>query len=257
MSSILHFDAWLLGVCFFGLMLFAWWLGTYTRAMFKNENADKSSRIEDAGIALFALLLAFCFSGAANRYEDRKGYLREEAIAIGDFAATASMLDKEHSEKIRLELVKYVKSRLAFGKVHIDDPRMQEVTRDSRTSQDKIAAVLREIIHSKASPTLHTPLMNGFNGMTMTHDKALYGSMNQIADTIILLLVAFGMISSFMIGRLAADRKLSWLSLARISVYILLVTAVFTVTMDLEQPHRGMMRNSKAPLTDLLSSLEK
>ena len=42
-----------------------------------------------------------------------------------------------------------------------------------------------------------------------------------------------------------------------IVVYTVLVTAVFTVIMDLEQPHRGVMKNSKVPLTDLLTALQQ
>lgn len=46
-------------------------------------------------------------------------------------------------------------------------------------------------------------------------------------------------------------------SKAWIALYALLVTSVFVVTVDLEQPRRGIMRSLKLPLTDLLESLEQ
>ncbi len=258
MSMILQVDAWKLGLIFFVLMLAAGWAGTRVRAIAVKKQQNENTRIADASIALFALLLAFSFSGAAERYENRKEYLLDEAIAIGDFAATTSMLENPERDQIRQELVGYVKERLAFGKVRIEAPEMQALTARSRERQEHIQSILHRVFAEKKSSTLHTPLMNGFNGMTMTHDKALYGSRNQISDTIIVLLITFGLISAFMTGRFGGSSDESSLtsSMTWLALYTLLVTSVFVVTMDLEQPHRGIMRSSKLPLTDLLISLE-
>lgn len=256
MSTILHYDATKLGVIFFVLMLAAGWLGAVIGARHQSQMAEESTRIEDACIALFALLLAFSFSGAADRYEHRKQFLLDEAIAIGDFAATTSLLDEPARSLIHKELITYVGLRLDFGRVRIDAPEMQDITRKSRASQDRVLGVLRTVIGEKQSPTLHTPLMNGFNGMTMTHDRALYGSQNQVADTIIILLIVFGLVSAFMVGRSGQKSSRLGSTITRITVYTVLVTAVFTVTMDLEQPHRGIMRNPQVSLIDLLASLQ-
>jgi len=263
MSTILHFASWELGIAFFLLMMLSGWAGVYTQSLISSTGSHESkenTRIADASIALFALLLAFSFSGAADRYENRKGFRLDEAIAIGDFAATASMLSGSEREQIQQELVGYVKERLAFGSATIDSPEMQAITARSRESQQRIQNVLRQIITEKKSTTLHTPLMNGFNGITMTHDKALYGSQNQISDTIIILLVLFGLVSAFVAGRFGsgANHSTSFIqAMAPVTLYIALVTAVFFVVMDLEQPHRGVMRSSKAPLIDLLNALEQ
>ncbi len=260
MSVILHFDAWKLGLLFFVLMLGSGWLGAMSRPSAGDAAKGENTRIPDASIALFALLLAFTFSGASDRYENRKGFLLDEAIAIGDFATTASMLESPEREQIRHELIDYVKERLAFGRVHIDSPEMEDVANRSREIQSNIQSILREVITAKKSTTIHTPLLNGFNGITMTHDKAFYGSRNQVSDTIILLLVTFGLISAFMTGRFGVSRDRSSRllpSMTWIVVYTVLVTAVFTVIMDLEQPHRGVMKNSKVPLTDLLTALQQ
>ncbi len=258
MSSILHIDALTLGAGFFVLMLLAGWAGAAMAAKHPpRAGQEESTRIEDACIALFALLLAFSFSGAADRYEHRKQYLLDEAIAIGDFATTASMIEGPSGRAIHEELRRYVELRLQFGRVHIDAPEMQDVTAQSRASQQKILEALRAAIADKQAPTLHTPLMNGFNGVTMTHDRAYYGSKNQVPDTIIVLLILFGLVSAFMVGRSGHKHGKLTSTMTRIAVYTVLVTAVFTVTMDLEQPHRGLMRNPQASLVDLLASLQQ
>jgi len=138
----------------------------------------------------------------------------DEAIAIGDFAATASMLEEPERSRIHDELIRHVRLRLYFGRVRIDAPGMQDV------------------------------------------DRALYGSQNQVADTIIILLISFGLVSAFMVGRSGQKHRRLGSTITRITVYTVLVTAVFTVTMDLEQPHRGIMRNPQISLVDLLASLQ-
>lgn len=256
MSMILHIDAWKLGAAFFILMLCAGWAGLRIAPEPRTDGGDHNTRITDASLALFALLLAFTFSGAADRFENRKGFLLDEAIAIGDFAATASMLEEASRDRIRELLARYVQERLRFGSTRIDDPQMEIVTTRSRALQREIQDILHDAVTEKQSPTIHTPLMNGFNAVTMTHDRALYGSRNQVSDTIILLLVLFGIVSAFLIGYTTSRSARRGSLLGWMTVYTVLVTAVFTVTMDMEQPHRGIIMSSKAPLLDLLASLE-
>ena len=264
MSTLLHFAAWELGMAFFLLMMLAGWAGVYTRFILPSttgsQEAKENTHIADVSMALFALLLAFSFSGAVDRYEHRKGDRLDEAIAIGDFAATVSMLGSPEREQIQQELAGYVKERLAFGNARIDTAEMQAITIRSRESRQRIQNALRQIITGKKSTTLHTPLMNGFNGIAMTHDKVLYGSQNHISDTIIILLALLGLASAFMVGRFGsrAHRSASFLqAMAPVTLYIALVTAIFFVVLDLEQSHRGLMSSSKAPLTDMLGVLEQ
>lgn len=237
-------------------MFIGWGLGLVVLRFVDHGHREDSSRIEDAALALFGLLLAFCFSGAASRYEARKSLLLTEAIAIGDFATTASMFEPDISESLRKELIIYVQQRLKTSDMHIDDPAMSQESALTQQSQERMLKIIHRAITEKNTPTLHTPLMNGFNGLTQAHDNRYYGNRNQVPGSIVFVLVIFGIFTTFNMGRAggcpAGKRFATWL---RIMIYAAMVAMVFTVTIDLEQPRRGFIHASKAPLQELLSSL--
>ena len=97
MNLFLDLNAWLSAVIFAGLMLVGWWIGLRVRAAVPRPaetSPAPSTRIEDAALTLFGLLLAFCFYGAAERYEHRKQLLRDDAVAIGELASVGSDLEE-------------------------------------------------------------------------------------------------------------------------------------------------------------------
>ena len=124
MDAILNFDARIWGLALFAVMSFAWLLGRHMLMDPDYDQPKTTSKIEEAGMALFGLLVAFCFAGAADRYEGRKALLLHDAISIGDFATTASTLQEPARTAIHNELVRYVEQRLAFGKIRFGGPEM-------------------------------------------------------------------------------------------------------------------------------------
>lgn len=254
MDFFLQIDAWLSGVLFYLLMLVAWYFGRLTFRMLGASGEEGSTRTEDAAFALFGLLLAFCFSGAAGRYEARKSYLLTDAVAIGDFATTASLLEEPMKSQIKTHVVDYVKQRLTFGQLRFDSEEMPKVIDDGRKLQGLILHDIQKVISDKNTPTLHTPLMNGYNGLTAAHDERLYGVQNHVPGSIILMLVFFGLYMAFATGRFGGNSKgvVSWI---RIGSHAALVALVFAVIIDLEQPRRGLLRVSQVPMQDVLKSL--
>lgn len=254
MDFFLEIDAWLSGILFYLLMLAAWYLGKILCRRIGPVDSEGSTRTEDAAFALFGLLLAFCFSGAAGRYEARKEYLRADAIAIGDFATTASALEEPAKSRIHSQLVDYVKQRLVFGQTRFDSAEMPGIIEGGRKIQNQILAEVQKVISGKNTPTLHTPLMNGFNGLTSAHDQRLYGVQNRVPGNIIMMLVFFGLYMAFATGRFGGSSKgiVSWI---RIGSHAALVALVFAVIIDLEQPRRGLLRVPQTPMQDLLLSL--
>jgi hypothetical protein len=110
-------------------------------------------------------------------------------------------------------------------------------------------------IANKNAPTIHTPLVNAFNGLTAAHDKRLSGIRSQVSGSIVLMLVFLGVFTTFTMGRLHDQHDKRIASFSRIGAYVALVSLVFAVTVDLEQPRRGLMLVSQTPMQELLSSL--
>lgn len=260
MDIFLRLDSALSGVIFFALMLIGWWLGNRIRLK-RGADLEASTRIEDAGLALFGLLLAFCFSGAVGRYENRKALTREEAIAIGDFVTVAGGLKTVLGNEIKQKVIEYTRQRLVSYDLRMDNPLFANAIRKGRQLHGEIFSIVKKVVAENNTPTLHTPLMNGFNGLTKAHDQRYYAAFDQVPGGIVLLLVLFGFYSAFTIGRLSTNvetrsHKASASLTAQAMLYSILVSLVFTTTIDLEQPQRGFLTVSRTPMTDLLHSLE-
>jgi hypothetical protein len=253
LDNILQLDAWLLSLILYVIMLFFWWIG-FIKFSSKHIPGE-STRIEDAGLALFGLLLAFCFAGAAGRYETRKALLKEDAFAISGFATVASVLKEPINSQINNELVAYVKQRMEFGITRLDDVKMEQILNNGREIQNRILGLVKKAIVENNTPTVDVALLNGYGALTQAHDERYYGIQNQVPGSIILMLVIFAMNAAFTMGRFTTPGSNMSSSAIRIGVYILLVVLVFDVTIDLEQPRRGVMRVSQAPMQDLLNSL--
>ncbi len=256
MNLFLELDAWLSALVFAGLMAGAWWVGARVHAAWP-PSPDAPTRVEDGALALFGLLLAFCFSGGADRYNSRKAHLLNDAIAIGDFATTASMLQDPERKELQRELLAYVEQRLVYGSTRLDDPGLPKIIADGRAAHGRMTALVARAVETKNTPSVHAPLMMGLNGVTKAHDERLYGARSQVPGSIVLMLIVLGVVTTFSMGRLR-DRTVTTLSEStRVAAYIGLVALVFAVTIDLQQPRRGVIRVSHAPMEDLLASMKQ
>jgi hypothetical protein len=250
-NFFLNQDAWMAALVFAFLMFLGWALGEAVRS--RGVGGGGSTRIEDGSLALFGLLLAFCFSGATGHYEVRKELLRNDAMAIGEFVTVSAMLDDPDRKAIHDELARYVEQRLEFGVLRLDDARFPAVVKRGQANLDRLQDLIRHVIETKNTPSIHTPLLNAFNGMTESHDKRLYGIQDRIDGSIVMMLVLFGVFTTFTMGWLHEPTERA--GLLRISAYVALVSLVFFVTVDMEQPRRGLMLVSQVPMQALQASL--
>ena len=245
-------DAWLSALIFAGLMLVGWAVGLKLRPAKGTEGA--STRVEDGALALLGLLLAFCFSGAAGRYEARKALLGDDVIAIAEFADVSSTLAQPERGELRQEIQKYAQQRIVFGKTRLDAPQMPGIIKAGRDSQARMLTLIDRTISEQKTPSIYTPLLNAYNGLVAAHDKRLYGVRNQVNGSIILMLALLGVFTTFNMGRLQEPATRH--GLLRIASYAGLIALVFYVTVDMEQPRRGLMLVDQGPMQELVDTLK-
>src|SRR5215469_6066295 len=78
-------------------------------------DSDRSNlgTIETALFAVFGLLMALTFTGAASRFNEKRMLIAEEATAIGTAYLRLDLLPSEHRPALQELLRRYVDSRLA------------------------------------------------------------------------------------------------------------------------------------------------
>ena len=93
-------------------------IGRWRRARSQGEKEAPVGGMVTAELGLLAFLLAIAFSLAANRFEDRRAVLLDEANAIGTCYLRAAMLPEPHRTEVRRMLREYVDVRLAGARGH-------------------------------------------------------------------------------------------------------------------------------------------
>lgn len=218
--------------------------------------ANGAGPIEAAVFGLLGLLLAFTFSGAASRFEERRHLITEEANAIGTAYLRIDLLPADVQPELRDLFHRYLDTRLQASR-NADDANatlaaIAASTQLQRQIWDKSVAATRRPELPNAVATLVIPSLNQMIDITTTRAVA---RQNHPPTVIYLLLAGLSLLSALLAGYVMSDTKVrSWFYMLVISGTISLT---FYVIMDLEFPRLGLIRIDAADqtLVDLKSSM--
>src|ERR1700685_1909169 len=95
-------------------MVAGWLVGRWIGHRLRVESDSKAavSKFLDASLALLGLLLAFTFSTALVKHDQRRLMVVADSNAIGDFYTCASLLKEPEQTKLRTLIRDYAKIRL-------------------------------------------------------------------------------------------------------------------------------------------------
>src|ERR1700757_3957235 len=196
--------------------------------------------IEGAVFALLGLLIAFTFSGAATRFEDRRHLIVEEANDIGTAYLRVDLLPSDAQPEIRELFRQYVDARLDtyrrvsdLNRVHQDLARSQSL--QNAIWQKSVAAAGRS--PNTAATMLLLPALNAMIDITTVRIAA---TENHPPNVIFVMLAMIALATSLMAGfEMAGSKRRSWLHIAG---YALIMSVAVYVILDLEFPRMGLIR---------------
>ena len=194
---------------------------------------------EGAIYALLGLLLAFSFSRAANRFDDRREQVVEEANAVGAAYGVIDTLPAELQPRLREKFRRYVDARLALYRVLPDMEAAQDELVEARRAHDELWAEAVEMTRVPQGPPpqvillpLNAMFAIGKNRTAIDYfhpPLALFG-----------LLVILAFTSAFLVGHnMSASARKSRLHMV---AYSAALASVIYVVIDLELPRVGMIR---------------
>lgn len=246
---------WLLTLALFVLNLLLDELGFRfgrMRARLEGKESDSIvSTVVAAQLGLLAFLLAFSFGIAAQRAEDRRLVVRDEANAIGTAFLRASLLPEANGAAVKRLLREYTDLRIAAAlsdeNIAAALPRSDQI--HTLLWNEAVAAAAAD---SRSVPTgLFVDALNLVIDLHSTRVMAVLRS--QLPIALWLVLFVLGFLSFFTIGYhngLTAPR--------RSPVAIVLALAfgsVLWLVADLDRPTEGFFRASQAPMIDLRKSM--
>jgi hypothetical protein len=190
---------------------------------------------------------------ALAKNDQRRVSVVTDSNSIGDFLTCVSMVKEPLRGKLHGLVHAYVEERLALGKGPMDEPTLQRNLGKIQETQDQMQTLVGEAVEKGTPVTV--PLVNSFNEMTSSHAARLAARRDRLPAGIVLLLFLAAALSMVLVGRQqGASRERDFIGTVGM---IALVSLVVWVTLDLNQPYRGMITVSQEPMERILSGMGK
>ncbi len=196
--------------------------------------------IEGAIFALLGLLIAFTFSGAASRFENRRHLIVEEANDIGTAYLRIELLPAETQPEMRELFRRYVDARLSVYK-HVYDLSVAraELARSQELQTEiwskSVAAAGQS--NTTAASMLLLPALNAMFDITTVRMGA---TEDHPPIEIFMMLGLIALASAGMAGyQLAGAQRRT---IKHIIGYVLILSISIYVILDLEFPRLGLIR---------------
>ncbi len=198
-----------------------------------------TSTIDGAVLALFGLLVAFAFSGAASRFDERRSLIVQEANAIGTAYLRLDLLGPADRPALQTAFRAYADARLqSYGR----DAATAEAGRTHAAELQKQiwTGVLTAAKSGESSPSATMLLVPALNEMIdLTTTRAMAVRMHPPA-VIFVLLIGVALIGALLSSyALSNTPERNWVHMLS---FALVVTLAVYVIADLEYPRLGLLR---------------
>lgn len=213
--------------------------GTRQRRLYGESHAAGLSAVEGAVFALLGLLVAFTFSGAATRFDQRRSLIVEEANDIGTAYLRVDLLPPDAQPPVRQKFREYVDARIAAYRALPDMEQAQEHLNRANALQGEIwsLAIPAAQAAGAQAPVLLVPALNAM--FDISNVRAWATQMHP-PEVVFVLLASLALGCALIAGHgMAAAPERNWLHM--IAFALVLASAVFVIT-DLEFPRMGVLR---------------
>jgi hypothetical protein len=249
-----NIDAWRTAATLGLAMFAAWQLGRWRgRRLLGKSGKVPVSKFEDASLALLGLLLAFSFSLAIVKYDQRRATLLADTNAIGDFYTCASLIKEPVRTKLRSVIRDYTELRVELSGRRIDEAMLENALGQMQQMQFQMTALVDQAL--VAGTPIAGSLTNTLNGLISNHASRLAAIRDRLPTGVVALLLVTAVVASMLVGREQGASENA--DLAGTICFIMLATFVVYVILDLNQPERGLFTVSQEPMQRLLSSMKK
>jgi hypothetical protein len=240
-----------LAVSFMGLWLAAM-LGVVCQKVWSPVKAGDQNEfniVQSAALTLLGLIVAFSFSMAVTRYDQRKNLEEAEANAIGTEYVRTDLMPQNSAAATRDLLKQYLNRRIQFYET-TDKVRLETIAAETSALGADLWSSARSA--AAAQPTALTSLLvaSGMNDVLNAADFTTAAWLNRIPITGWWLMFAIGAGCNITLG-FGARRFNSFLLL----VLPLTIGVAFFLIADIDSPRSGLVNVVPENLIRLATSL--
>ena len=229
------------------------WRGRRLRVKLESRGQTPVSKFEDASLAVLGLLLAFTFSTALGKHDQRRMMVVTDGNAISDFYTCASLLKEPVRTKLRSVIHAYAALRIDLSQHRYDETAFENALRQFQLMHNQMVELVSEALEN--GTPIAVSLTTTLNAVTSSHAARLAAVRDRLPTSIVLLLFLSAVVAAMLVGREqgAADES----DIAGTVCFIVLVSFAVYVTLDLNQPDRGLITVSQEPIQRLLSTMSE
>ena len=224
---------------FFLLLLMAMQAGKWLGRNADEKSGSGAAVIEGSVFALLGLLVAFTFSGAAQRMAERRDLLVQEVNAIGTAWLRIDMVEAGIQPRLRDQFRRYVDERINYYRNVADLERRDAIAAHVGALQKEIWATSMQAARISVPP-FAASYVGAVNEM---FDVASAQSVAQKVHPPIAAYVFLGfltLVAAGLVGlNLASSRRNTMLHQV---VYAIVMTAALYIIVDFEFPRIGTIR---------------
>jgi hypothetical protein len=201
--------------------------------------------VEGAVFALFGLMIAFTFSGAASRFHEKRMLIAEEVNSIETAYLRLHLLSHQTQPALQELFRRYVDSRLeTYRRLPNMVAAEMEMAKSKKIQEElwtEAVAATRLPDSHPSSALLLLPALNNMIDISTTRTMVLQLHPPRI---IYALLFGLGLICSLLAGfRMSSGQHRSWLHILGFTV---LTVIIVYVMLDVEYPRAGLIRLESA-----------
>ena len=218
------------------------------------ETITQANAVLASMLGLLALLLAFTFSAALQRFENRSQTVVAEANAIGTTYLRARLLPGEMPDEVQALLRQYLAARIQEGHVDSTRPELHEaLLRQTQLMEARLwshAMKAAELDKGVVTSGLFIQSLNELIDTSATRTAALN---RQVPEIVLFLMIATIVLTTATLGYasgIAGHR----VTLAAF-VLLILITLLVYLIIDLDRPRRGPIRVSHESMLSLQKTI--
>lgn len=244
-SEVYRQPVWVHWIGIFLLLVAAYQIGVFLqRRLLREPCSESESALVGSALGLLAFIIAFTFSMALGRYDQRRDLVLAEANSIGTTYLRAQLVPEPVRSEMLIIIVRYTETRLALFEVQeeIDDLR-----RLQRASEAELAllwnATARAVKLIEPAPLAAT-LVQTVNETIDLAESRRTTYIERLPRAVLFSVVGFGIIAAGISGFAQGGRRHFLMS---ILVYFMLATAMALI-IDLDRPTAGSIKLRPGPL---------
>jgi hypothetical protein len=249
---------WIVGFLM-GAMLLAselgYWIGRRWHSNTHDAGREIFVAIKVSMIGLLALLLAFAFGMAADRFAERQRLVMDEANMLHRVLLHGSLLPEPARAQFQKSFRQLVDARLAFFDARQNLVAVEEAIDRTEMLHGELWAVVKGEARRDAPMKGLEGMMRAMNDEWSLHRQRVHAFENRVPQGVIALLFAGAIMVFAAVG--FAGGMANHRGTAGKGLLVVLVGATIFIVLDLDRPREGVFQISQEPIVHLKELLNR